>query len=283
MYMDNEEELDQWLLQQGISGVSLIKLTGERGERESKKGPPLPLRTRLIDEAKLRDILHGLTELEGLLKKLGKKGLGWKDYLAFQREGRLPLYRIDAEKPRYLYTEREWKRFKDDYVKAKQAKIQQGLEAAGEADVTAEVEELGPEVKDLWELPQIDGLVKKLEQTGLDMRVYSTKGGEAQKSLYRLIAHDEERDIADVQALLEAIKDLGRQGATIQRYKGLGEMNPGQLWETTMDPARRKLLQVKLEDAVEADHIFTTLMGDKVEPRRQFIETHALEVRNLDV
>jgi len=89
--------------------------------------------------------------------------------------------------------------------------------------------------------------------------------------------------LTDVEALLNIAMENGRRGHKIQRYKGLGEMNAEQLWETTMDKANRKLLQVKLEDAVETDRIFTTLMGDQVEPRRAFIQTHALDVKNLDI
>ncbi len=92
-----------------------------------------------------------------------------------------------------------------------------------------------------------------------------------------------ERHIENMRDLIDYVIQVGQKGLSIQRYKGLGEMNPEQLWETTMDPEKRTLLQVKIEDAVAADEIFTTLMGDQVEPRKNFIFENALNVSNLDV
>jgi DNA gyrase subunit B len=143
-------------------------------------------------------------------------------------------------------------------------------------------EELLSEIKELTEIPKLQGILKKFEAVGFDV-TSEVKAGMERKSLYRVRMKDGDRDVKTLEELMEAIKDSGKQGAVIQRYKGLGEMNPGQLWETTMDPAHRRMLQVKLEDAVEAENIFNTLMGDKVEPRRIFIETHALDVQNLDI
>jgi DNA gyrase subunit B len=100
---------------------------------------------------------------------------------------------------------------------------------------------------------------------------YVEKGGEAKA------------EVANFKEAMGWLMDQAKKGQTIQRYKGLGEMNPEQLWETTINPQTRRLIQVRIEDAVAADDVFTTLMGDQVEPRREFIEKNALAVANLDV
>ena len=100
---------------------------------------------------------------------------------------------------------------------------------------------------------------------------------------YKIQIKEGAREIATSSELLDVVYATAKKGLTIQRYKGLGEMNPHQLWETTMDTEKRTLLQVNIQDSVQSDQIFTILMGDQVEPRREFITTHALEARNIDV
>ncbi|MGW8194645.1 MAG: DNA gyrase subunit B, partial [Desulforhopalus sp.] len=108
------------------------------------------------------------------------------------------------------------------------------------------------------------------------------------KSAYTIVQVGKNDQVKEIHAedwsqMLKVIRDESFKGSHLQRYKGLGEMNPEQLWDTTMNPQNRTLMQVTVEDAEQADDIFTTLMGDKVEPRREFIQNHALEVTDLDI
>jgi DNA gyrase subunit B len=119
------------------------------------------------------------------------------------------------------------------------------------------------------ELSQILGISKQL--------------GELSKNTFIIKVDAQEEKIEDLQQLLETLMSRAKKGLSIQRYKGLGEMNPNQLWATTMDPEKRTLLKVQIEDVLEADEIFTILMGDKVEPRREFIQSNALNVTELDI
>jgi DNA gyrase subunit B len=124
-----------------------------------------------------------------------------------------------------------------------------------------------------------------LAKKGLKVEHYSN----SDQPIFELIEGEADKTVVhpvfSIPGILQKVMEIGKKGMTIQRFKGLGEMNPKQLYETTMNPDKRKMLKVDLNDtnAVEADKMFTILMGDVVEPRRQFIEDNALNVRNLDV
>jgi len=266
MYLHSDEQFDKFLFAEGMDGLEFYTCKGGK-------------QSAAYDERKFSQIIQNLNELDNLVKKIEKKHLAWKDFLGFRAKGKYPLYRIDspgADKPGYIFSDKEWKEFKNEFLKQKAS----DMKASGELPLEVSDEELGAQVKDLWELPKMDALVKKLEAADIDL---STFGEKLDKPKFRLKTGGDIFDVFTSRDLIEKIREFGRKGASIQRYKGLGEMNPEQLWETTMDPAKRKFLQVRLEDAVEADKIFTTLMGDKVEPRRLFIEAHSQDVRNLDI
>ncbi|MDR2644426.1 MAG: DNA topoisomerase (ATP-hydrolyzing) subunit B [Endomicrobium sp.] len=272
IYLDSEEELDKFLFSSAIDGLSLSLLQDGKEIKE-------------IDDRTLRKIVTNISELDTLLKKIHKKGVVWKEYLKFKEEGKLPLYRTVVEgNVKYIYSDKEWKEFKNQLL----VKRRELLASQGElAEITEnlQLDDVMPEYKDLWELSSIDKLAKQLEEEGLHLEHY---GESHTKPVYRLQDAQKKMqgdiyDLCSTTELVETIREIGNKGATIQRYKGLGEMNPDQLWETTMDVKNRKLLQVKLEDVIETDRIFTTLMGDQVEPRRAFIQMHALDVINLDI
>jgi DNA gyrase subunit B len=153
----------------------------------------------------------------------------------------------------------------------------------------------GPEYIEFYEARETEKIIERIEKLGVDIEDYdieedileTKKAKEAAraepKPRYVIKAEKVKHQFASLKEILKFVMSSGKEGMSIQRYKGLGEMNPQQLWETTMDPEKRTLLKVALEDAVEAESMFTTLMGDQVEPRREFIEKHAHEVKVLDI
>ena len=136
---------------------------------------------------------------------------------------------------------------------------------------------------ELHESKAVADLLAKLAKKGLSVEHYSAQD----KPLFELIEGEGDKEqvkpLFSIPEILSSVKEVGRRGLSIKRFKGLGEMNPRELFETTMNPARRKLLRIDLTDAIEAEEMFTKLMGEEVEPRRQFIEDNALDVKNLDI
>ena len=136
------------------------------------------------------------------------------------------------------------------------------------------------ELREIHEADELEKELLSLQHAGFRLEDYLGSPG---ADRFFLAADAEDTPVGSLRELIRSLRKMGQKGLDVQRYKGLGEMNPDQLWETTMDPVTRTLLKVRLEDEVKADEMFTILMGEEVEPRRLFIEKHALEVKVLDV
>ncbi|MDR3330752.1 MAG: DNA topoisomerase (ATP-hydrolyzing) subunit B [Endomicrobium sp.] len=272
-YLDSEEDLDKFLFREALDELSMSLMYNGK-------------EIRVIDNKALQQIIASINELNILLKKIQRKGINWKDYLKFKKEEKLPLYRVVKDgHVRYIYSDKEWREFRDEMLE-KRGELLISHNQPIETHKTREDIQIANVIAvydDLYELVSINKLAKYIEKEGLHLEHY----GETHiKPVYRLCNGEKRENICELYStreLIDTIKELGNRGAMVQRYKGLGEMNPAQLWETTMDISNRKLLQVKLEDVIETDKIFTTLMGDQVEPRRAFIYAYALDVRNLDI
>lgn len=299
-YLQSDKEMDSYLLDLGIEGAQLNAV----GNGLAFSGD------------KLREVIDYLVLLESFAYMLRRRGIQFMDFLKLYNHelNMLPVYLIETgDEKIYLYSDLQLKEFLDKHEEKEGHQLEAFISTSEELEgpvLTDEENQLlfgddlplesgpkeeqepagepfappeprvGVKVIEILEARDIKKVLDKLVLKGIKLECFIHRDD----PYFELIDEDGTKiSVNCAQDILHTIREIGKKGISIQRYKGLGEMNPDQLWDTTMDPATRVMLKVTLDDAVRADEIFTILMGDQVEPRREFIQRHAPEVRNLDI
>lgn len=268
-YILSENQMRKRMITRGLEGTELLIRNGKEISDESR-----------VSGNEMDELVKVLAEAERIIAVLNRRGIEFPEFVSSYYnpdKGGLPQFRIRTEGGDEIYYDREEYEKRVDELKEQARSLAEGDE---EEEIVTE---------ELHEVDRINQINEQLKaQLGLDLRDFLLKpakavSGEALPTKFQLINGEDTYEIASLGEVCSGIRQIGGKGIEIKRFKGLGEMNADQLWDTTMNPESRTLLSVKLDDAGEADRLFSILMGGDVEKRRNFIRDHALEVQNLDV
>ncbi len=275
-YVQTEEVMKSQLMEKGLSDSRFV------GEEE-----------KVIDGTDMRRLCQTLASMEEAMLTLERRGISLRVHAERieVESGRMPVFHLDMGTEDHWFVTRDKL---DEFMNERKLSLDDSSEApagtpappdvlSGKKEDT-DLKPHAPHVIELYEVRTINGGLKELASFGFTIEDLIPKDRTGRTdSRFRLLREEAEIGLEDLRGLLPAIRAAGEKGLQITRFKGLGEMNAEELRETTLDPAVRSMIKVTLTDAAAADEMFRVLMGDKVEPRRQFIEKHALDVKNLDV
>jgi DNA gyrase subunit B len=272
-YVQTHEAMMSELIELGMNGSKVVCQDGTEFEGEH-----------------LRRIVGMMRRLEEPLELLERRGLTLRHLALKAREtdGTLPQYRVFLGRKEHWFHNKEER---DAFVEAEEKKLGHELSVAEEPSASEKNGKGTPpheetlQVVDLHEIRTINEVLRDLRGFGIKLADLYPPGAKDGETFYpfRIVQDDHVVRLTSLRELLPQLRALGEKGRKVTRFKGLGEMDDTELWETSMNPEHRTLLKVTMEDAVAADEMFRILMGDQVEPRREFIEKHALDVKDLDV
>ena len=272
-YVQTEDAMKQQLMDRGLQDAILETEDGNR-----------------VDGENMAKLCRTLGSMEDAITALERRGLNLRTHSERRNfeTGRLPVFHVFLDRDEYWFTNRKEL---DDFLKEQETKFgeelkvervdnvdhQNGRESNGEQKPVLQIIEF-------HEVRTLNAGLKSLGELGFDVEaLLSEERTGIQQPRFVVRLGDNETAIDDLRVLPGTIRAAGEKGMSVTRFKGLGEMNAEELRETTLDPENRTLVQVRMTNAADADDMFRILMGDKVEPRREFIEKHALEVKNLDI